>query len=98
MNSRIHAKLDNNCQSFIETHEPLTEARLDVADGRAKMDIDNRIASKRIIETLREWILKLEDTERSGAGTPDTCDMHVCLQQMLDELDRLLERSHKQLN
>jgi hypothetical protein len=63
-----------------ETQERLTEARLDAADGRAKMDIDNRIASKRIIETLREWILKLEDIERTGAGTTDTCEMLVCLQ------------------
>jgi hypothetical protein len=65
----------------------------------AKGAFDSRIASKGIVESLREWILKLEEIERAGAGTPDTCDMIVCLQQLLDELDRMfLERSHKQLN
>jgi hypothetical protein len=62
-----------------------------------KSAFDSRIASKGIVETLRERIVKLEEMERTGAGTPDTCDMLVSLQQMLDELYRL-ERSHKQLN
>ena len=34
------------------------------------MDIDIRIASKGIIETLRERIVELEDLEASGASTP----------------------------
>ena len=34
------------------------------------MDIDIRIASKGIIETLRERIAELEDLEASGASTP----------------------------
>jgi hypothetical protein len=60
------------------------------------MDIDIRIASKGIVASLREWIVKLEEIERTGAGTPDICDMLVSLQQLLDELDRmLLERPHK---
>jgi hypothetical protein len=62
-----------------------------------KSAFDSRIASKGIVETLRERIVKLEEMERTGAGTPDTYDMLVSLQQMLDELYRL-ERSHKQLN
>jgi hypothetical protein len=52
------------------------------------------IAPKGIFESLREWFLKLEEIERTGAGTLDICDMLVSLQQLLDELDRmLLERS-----
>jgi hypothetical protein len=60
------------------------------------MDIDIKISSKGIIESVRELILKLEEIERTGEGTSDLCDMLVCLHQLLDELDRMLmERIHK---
>ena len=50
------------------------------------MDIDIRIASKGIIETLRERIAELEDLEASGASTPDTHEELVDLHEFLRKL------------
>jgi hypothetical protein len=43
------------------------------------MDIDIRIASKGIIETLRDRIAELEEQEAAGAATPDKelIDLHA---------------------
>jgi hypothetical protein len=49
------------------------------------MDIDIRIASKGIIETLRERIAELEDIEASGS-TPDTREELVDLHEFLRKL------------
>ncbi len=54
------------------------------------MDFDARIPSKELIEALRERIAELEDLEASGAATPDTCEMLVDLQDLLDKLDRIM--------
>jgi hypothetical protein len=47
------------------------------------MEIDIRIASKGIIETLRDRIAELEELEAIGAATPDTreelVDLHAFL-------------------
>jgi hypothetical protein len=57
------------------------------------MDIDIRIASKGIIERLRERIAELEDLEASGASTPDTheelVDLHEFLTQALHDIARV---------
>jgi hypothetical protein len=50
------------------------------------MDIDIRIASKGIIETLRDRITELKELEATGAATPDTCEELVDLQAFLDKL------------
>lgn len=54
--------------------------------GQAKMDIDIRIASKGIIETLRERIAELEDIEASGSATTDTREELVDLHEFLRKL------------
>jgi hypothetical protein len=54
------------------------------------MDLDVKILSKGIIETLRERLSELEDMEATGAATPDTCETLVDLQDLLDKLDRKL--------
>ncbi|MGO9233037.1 MAG: hypothetical protein ACLP4V_02690 [Methylocella sp.] len=50
------------------------------------MDIDIRIASKGIIETLRDRIAELEELEATGAATPDTREELVDLHAFLDKL------------
>ena len=62
------------------------------------MDIDIRIASKGIIETLRERIVELEDLEASGASTPDTHEELVDLHEFIRKLYMIsLEYAHKTL-
>ena len=50
------------------------------------MDIDIRIASKGIIETLRDRIAELEELEATGAATPDNREELVDLHAFLDKL------------
>jgi len=50
------------------------------------MDLDTKIPSKGIIETLRERIAELEELEATGVATPDTCEAIVDLQEFLDAL------------
>jgi len=54
------------------------------------IDIDVKRPSTNLIETLRQRIAELEDLEASGAATPDTCEMLVDLQELLDKLDRII--------
>jgi hypothetical protein len=54
------------------------------------MDLDDKIVSKGIIETLRERMVELEDLEATGAATPDTCEMLVDPHELLDKLDTML--------
>jgi hypothetical protein len=59
-------------------------------------DIPITNPSKGIIETLRESVAELEDLEATGAATPDTCEMLVDLQNLLDKLDAMfLVRARK---
>ena len=48
-------------------------------------ELDVEIPSQGLIETLRERIAELEDLEARGAATPDSCEMLVDLQELLDE-------------
>ena len=57
---------------------------------RAIMDRDVRIHSKDLIETLRKHIAELEDLEARGAATPDSCEILVDLQELLDNLHTML--------
>jgi hypothetical protein len=61
------------------------------------MDLDEKIHSVEIIETLRECIAELEDLEARGAATLDSCEMLVDLHELLDELYRMMlsERAGK---
>jgi hypothetical protein len=61
------------------------------------MDLDAKIHSVELIETLRERIAELEDLEARGAATPDSCEMLVDLHELLDELYRMMlsERAGK---
>lgn len=62
------------------------------------MDVDIRIASKGIIETLRERIAELEDLEASDSATPDTREELVDLREFLRKLYIiLLEHARKTL-
>ncbi|HZM07583.1 MAG TPA: hypothetical protein VFC11_03900 [Methylocella sp.] len=54
------------------------------------MNIDVKRPSTNLIETLRQRIAELEVLEASGAATPDTCEMLVDLQDLLDKLDRIM--------
>jgi len=54
------------------------------------MNIDVKRPSTNLIETLRQRIAELEILEASGAATPDTCEMLVDLQDLLDKLDRIM--------
>jgi hypothetical protein len=57
------------------------------------MDMDIRIASKGIIETLRDRIAELEDLESHGATTSDTHEELVDLHEFLGKLYKIsLER------
>ncbi|HUI19503.1 MAG TPA: hypothetical protein VLZ74_00435 [Methylocella sp.] len=48
--------------------------------------MDRLIASKGIIETLRDRIAELELLEATGAATPDTCEELDALREFLDKL------------
>ena len=62
------------------------------------MDIDIRIASKGIIETLRERIAELEELEATGAATFSTCEAIVDLHEFFDALYTMsLEHARKTL-
>jgi hypothetical protein len=54
------------------------------------MNIDIKRPPSKLIETLRQRIAELEDLEASGAATPDTCEMLVDLQELLDKLDSIV--------
>ncbi len=53
-------------------------------------DLDVEIPSQELIETLRERIAELEDLEARGAATPDSCEILVDLQELLDKLQTML--------
>ena len=54
------------------------------------MELDVKIPSKTIMETLRHQIAELESLESTGVATPDTCEMLVGLYNLLDRLDAML--------
>ena len=54
------------------------------------MDLDVKIPSKTIMETLRHQIAELESLEATGVATPDTCEMLVDLHDLMDRLDAML--------
>jgi len=53
-------------------------------------ELDVEIPSQGLIETLRERIAELEDLEARGAATPDSCEILVELQELLDKLQTML--------
>jgi len=53
-------------------------------------ELDVEIPSQGLIETLRERIAELEDIEARGAATPDSCEILVELQELLDKLQTML--------
>jgi len=53
-------------------------------------DLDVEVPSQELIETLRERIAELEDLEARGAATPDSCEILVDLQELLDNLHTML--------
>jgi hypothetical protein len=60
------------------------------------VDLDAKIHSVELIETLRERLAELEDLEARGEATPETCELLVDLHELLDELYRMLsERAGK---
>jgi hypothetical protein len=54
------------------------------------MNIDMKRSPTNLIETLRQRIAELEHQEANGAATPDTCEMLVDLQELLDKLDSIM--------
>ena len=54
------------------------------------MDLDVKIPSKTIMETLRRQIAELEGLEATGVATPDTCEMLIDLYNLMDRLDAML--------
>ncbi|HEY8007183.1 MAG TPA: hypothetical protein VIE66_10410 [Methylocella sp.] len=54
------------------------------------MNIDPKRPQATLIETLRQRIAELEDQEAKGAATPDTCEMLVDLQELLDKIDNIM--------
>ena len=54
------------------------------------MNIDAKRPPNTLIETLRQRIAELEDQEAKGAATPDTCEMLVDLQELLDRIDEIM--------
>jgi hypothetical protein len=62
------------------------------------MDLDAKIPSKGIIETLSNQIAELESLEATGAANSDTCEMLVDLHNLLEKLyAMLLEHARKSL-
>ena len=53
-------------------------------------ELDVEIPSQGLIEILRERIAELEDLEARGAATPDSCEILVDLQELLDKLQTML--------
>jgi len=53
-------------------------------------EFDVEIPSQGLIEILRERIAELEDLEARGAATPDSCEILVELQELLDKLQTML--------
>ena len=53
------------------------------------MTIDIRIASKGVIEALRDRIKELEELETSGAATPETREELANLRAFLDKLYKI---------
>ena len=85
MRSRWRAA--NVRENPIETRERMADIRLDAADWvRRPMDFFISVASKGIIETLRERLAELEHLEASGASTPDTHEELVDIHEFLDRL------------
>lgn len=67
-------------------------------ESQAIMDLDVKIPSKGIIETVRERIVELEYLEAIGAATPDTSEMLVDLRELMAKFHTmLLERARKTL-
>ena len=59
------------------------------------MGLEVNYPSMGVIETLREWLAELQHLEATY-GTPDTCEMLIDLQELLDNLDTMfLERVRK---
>jgi hypothetical protein len=64
--------------------------------GGPMMELDVRITSKGVMETLRAWLAELEYLEATDGATPHTCEMLVDLHELLDKLDTmLLEHARK---
>ena len=60
-------------------------------------DLDVEVPSQELIEALRERIAELEDIE--ARGTPDTCEILVDLQELLDKLQTMLsEKANRTLH
>ena len=60
------------------------------------MNLDVKISSKGIIETIRDHIAELENRETSGVANADTCEMLVDLHDLLDKIySILMEYSRK---
>ena len=68
----------------IETRERMADIRLVVAE--TTMDFFISVASKGIIETLRERLAELEHIEASGTSTPDTHEELVDINEFLSRL------------
>ena len=61
-------------------------------------ELDVEMPSQGLIETLRERIAELEDLEARGAATPDSCEMLVDLQELLDKLQTMSEQAGRTLH
>ena len=74
-------RVANVHENPVETRERMADLSLDGVE--ATMDLYISVASKGIIETLRERLAELEQLEASGASTPDTheelADIHEFL-------------------
>ena len=57
-----------------------------------------RSSSQELIETLREHIAELEDLEARGAATPDSSEILVDLQELLDKLQTMSEQAGRTLH
>jgi len=68
----------------VETRERMADLSLDGVE--ATMDLYISVASKGIIETLRERVAELEHLEASGASTADTHEELVDIHEFLDRL------------
>jgi hypothetical protein len=71
-------------ETLIETRERMADIRLVVAE--TTMDFFISVASKGIIETLRERLAELEHLEASGTSTPDTHEELADIHEFLDRL------------
>ena len=75
--------------------EPLR--RFSLQERWVMMDLDVKIPSKTIMETLRHQIAELEALEATGVATPDTCEMLVDLYNLMDRLDAMLLEHPREL-